>query len=201
MSAQQRDLSKATGGEPEAVRIWLLGGFRVSVGASRSIADDGWRLRKAGNLVKLLALAGDHRLHREQAAGLLWPDLDPRAATNNLHHALYVARRTLEPAVPAGAVPSYLQLATSGWPSALTDRCGWTSGRSRKRRARPGMAARPRPTVWPWICTRASFCPRTATNRGRNSGGPNFVNSTSRCSSNWPHSMRSVGNTSRPSKH
>jgi predicted ATPase/DNA-binding SARP family transcriptional activator len=110
ISAQQRDLSKATGGEPEAVRIWLLGGFRVSVGASRSIGDDGWRLRKAGNLVKLLALASDHRLHREQATGLLWPDLDPRAAANNLHHALHVARRNLEPLTPAGAASNYLHL-------------------------------------------------------------------------------------------
>ena len=110
MAAQQRDLSKATGGEPEAVRIWLLGGFRVSVGASRSIGDDGWRLRKADNLVKMLALAGEHRLHREQATGLLWPDLDPQAAANNLHHAHYVARHTLEPSSPSRAVSSYLQL-------------------------------------------------------------------------------------------
>jgi hypothetical protein len=33
-------------GKREAVRIWLLGGFRVSVG-SRTVEDDEWRLRKA----------------------------------------------------------------------------------------------------------------------------------------------------------
>jgi DNA-binding SARP family transcriptional activator len=93
---QQRDLPAATGSEVEAVRVWLLGGFRISVGHSRSIGGDDWRLKKAANLVKLLALAREHRLHREQATGLLWPDLDPRAATNNLHHSLYVARRTRE---------------------------------------------------------------------------------------------------------
>jgi DNA-binding SARP family transcriptional activator len=40
---------------------------------------------------------------------LLWPDFDARAAANNLHHALYVARRTLEPS-PAGAASGYLRL-------------------------------------------------------------------------------------------
>src|ERR687897_3203104 len=84
------------GGAPETLRIWLLGGFRVSVN-SRSIGDDQWHLRKAQSLLKVLALSPGHRLHREQAMELLWPDLDPKAALNNLHYALRVARHTLEP--------------------------------------------------------------------------------------------------------
>ncbi len=107
---RQRGQRVATSGEVEAVRIWLLGGFRISVGSSRSIAGEEWHLRKAGILVKLLALAPGHRLHREQATGLLWPELDARAAANNLHHALHVARRTLEPSAPDGAASSYLNL-------------------------------------------------------------------------------------------
>ena len=99
----------ASGGEPEAVRIWLLGGFRVSVG-SRSIGEEEWRLKKAGSLLKLLALAEGHRMHREQAMELLWPGLDPEAALNNLHYALHVARRTLEPAAPANTASRYLLL-------------------------------------------------------------------------------------------
>ncbi len=82
--------------EAEAVRVWMLGGFRVSVG-SRTIEEEEWRLKKAASLVKLLALAEGHRLHREQVLEVLWPDLDPKAAANSLHHALHVARRTLEP--------------------------------------------------------------------------------------------------------
>jgi hypothetical protein len=39
------------------------------------MGDASWRLRKAAGLVKLLALAEGHRLHREQAMDLLWPDL------------------------------------------------------------------------------------------------------------------------------
>ncbi|MDP8951389.1 MAG: hypothetical protein M3N18_03965, partial [Actinomycetota bacterium] len=81
----------------ETVRVQLLGGFRVSVGA-RSVPENGWRLRKAASLVKLFALAPGHRLHREQVRDLLWPALGVKAASNNLRQALHVARRTLEPA-------------------------------------------------------------------------------------------------------
>ena len=64
---------------------------------ARTIREDGWRLRKAASLVKLLALAPSHSLHRDQAMNLLWPNLGTRAAANNLYQALHVARRTLEP--------------------------------------------------------------------------------------------------------
>jgi predicted ATPase/DNA-binding SARP family transcriptional activator/DNA-binding CsgD family transcriptional regulator len=78
------------------MRVWLLGGFRVSVG-SRTIEGSTWHLKKAAALVKLLALAPGHRLHREQAMDLLWPDLGTRAASNNLRQALHATRRTLDP--------------------------------------------------------------------------------------------------------
>ncbi len=84
----------------KSLRVSLLGRFEVSVG-SRTIREDEWRLRKAASVVKLLALATDHSLHREQVMDLLWPDLAPRAAANNLHQALHVARRTLEPEATA----------------------------------------------------------------------------------------------------
>ena len=61
----------------------------------RPVAADAWRLRKAKTLVKLLALARSHRLHREALVAVLWPDRDEVSATNNLHQALYVARRVL----------------------------------------------------------------------------------------------------------
>jgi predicted ATPase/DNA-binding SARP family transcriptional activator/DNA-binding CsgD family transcriptional regulator len=82
---------------PEAVRIKLLGGFRVSVG-SRTIRQDEWRSKNAAALLKLLALAPGHRLHREQAIDLLWPDSARGKASNNLRQVLYSARRVLDPA-------------------------------------------------------------------------------------------------------
>ena len=79
-----------------ALRIGLLGGFSVTVG-NRKVDENAWRLRKAASLVKLLALASGHRLHRERAMDLLWPELGLRAASNNLRQALHVARRKLHP--------------------------------------------------------------------------------------------------------
>jgi len=83
--------------KPEVLRIGLLGGFRVSVG-TRIIEEDAWHLRKAASLVKLLALASGHRLHREQVMDALWPDLPRRAASNNLRQVLHAARGTLDEA-------------------------------------------------------------------------------------------------------
>src|SRR5450759_5730930 len=76
------------------VRIRLLGGFEVTVG-DRLVAADAWRLRKAKTLVKLLVLAAGHRIHREALVGVLWPERDAASASNNLHQALFVARRVL----------------------------------------------------------------------------------------------------------
>jgi DNA-binding SARP family transcriptional activator len=36
-------------------------------------------------------------MHREQLMDLLWPEVNAKAAANDLHHALHTARRTLEP--------------------------------------------------------------------------------------------------------
>ena len=63
----------------------------------RLVAADAWRLRKARTLVKLLVLADGHRMHRESLVALLWPDRDTASGINNLHQALYVARRVLAP--------------------------------------------------------------------------------------------------------
>ena len=92
----------------EPVRIRLLGGFEVSVG-SRTVEGGRWRLRKAGNLVKLLALARGHSLHREQATDALWPELDRRSQSNNLHRLLHHARGVLEAPADGASCP-YLTL-------------------------------------------------------------------------------------------
>src|SRR4029078_8558885 len=66
------------------VTINLLGGFAATVDGAR-VADNGWRLRKARELVKLLALAPGHRVHREQAMDALWPDPETGAAAHKPH--------------------------------------------------------------------------------------------------------------------
>lgn len=47
---------------------------------------------KARSLVKLLALAPGHRLARERVLDLLWPDLPPESAVNNLYQTLHAVR-------------------------------------------------------------------------------------------------------------
>src|SRR5690242_11847761 len=80
------------------VSVSLLGGFTACVD-DVPVHESAWRLKKARELVKLLALAPGHRLHREQAMDLLWRDREPAAAANNLHQAVYVARRALDTSV------------------------------------------------------------------------------------------------------
>jgi predicted ATPase len=77
------------------VSMTLLGGFAANVGGV-PVPESAWRLKKARELVKLLALAPRHRLHREEVMDLLWRDREPAAAANNLHQAVYVARRALD---------------------------------------------------------------------------------------------------------
>ena len=76
------------------LRLWLLGGFRAEVGG-QAVPEQRWHRRKACSLVKLLALAPGHRLHREQLMDILWPDLPPDAAGANLRKAVYFARQAI----------------------------------------------------------------------------------------------------------
>ena len=76
------------------VSVSLLGGFAAAI-EDVPVPETSWRLKKARELVKLLALAPGHRLHREQVMDVFWRDRDPAAAANNLHQAVYVARRAL----------------------------------------------------------------------------------------------------------
>ena len=77
------------------VTITLLGGFAAAVDGE-PVPEKAWRLKKARELVKLLALAPGHRLHREQVMDVLWRDRGAAAAANNLHQAVHVARRALD---------------------------------------------------------------------------------------------------------
>jgi predicted ATPase len=74
--------------------VSLLGGFAAAADGV-PVPETAWRLKKARELVKLLALAPGHRLHREQVMDVLWRDRGPSAAANNMHQAVYVARRAL----------------------------------------------------------------------------------------------------------
>ena len=74
------------------VEINVMGGFRVTLNGIPSPAP-GWARRTASALVKILALAPGHCLHREKVMDLLWPDEPPAQSAPRLHKAAYFARR------------------------------------------------------------------------------------------------------------
>jgi len=76
------------------ITIQLLGTFRVTVGAE-VVPDAPWRRRKAGALLKLLALAPGRTLARDEVLAALWPELAPETAAENLRQALHAARAAL----------------------------------------------------------------------------------------------------------
>ncbi|MBV9279090.1 MAG: AAA family ATPase [Chloroflexi bacterium] len=93
-----------------ALRLFLLGGFRAERDGAPIPASAWLRRAAARTLVKLLAARADHRIHREEAVELLWPDVELDAALNRFGKALHAARRALEPDRTAGSESSYLHL-------------------------------------------------------------------------------------------
>ena len=80
---------------PDAgVEVRLLGRFEVVVD-SRPVPAQAWAHRRAADLVKLLALAPEHRLMRDEVIEALWPQLSATAGVANLHKAAHYARRAL----------------------------------------------------------------------------------------------------------
>ena len=81
-------------GEPPEVGVTLLGRFAVTVDGV-PVAEASWRRRHAAAIVKVLALALGHRLHREQVIDLVWPGDTIAAAVPKLHKAAHFARRAI----------------------------------------------------------------------------------------------------------
>ncbi|MFJ8886802.1 ATP-binding protein [Streptomyces sp. NPDC102402] len=105
MNAQQTP--HRTNPAPPLLRLHLFGGFRVTRDGGPELAER-WPRPSARALVKLLAVSPGHRLHREQAMDVCWPDSDAQAAVGSLRVALHAARRALEPELAPRAASSYL---------------------------------------------------------------------------------------------
>src|SRR3954464_10782699 len=78
-----------------SVQVKLLGGFEV-VHDGVPVAAEAWVRRHAAQLVQLLALSRDRRMHREQVVDALWPGLPWDDAAPRLHKAAHYARRALD---------------------------------------------------------------------------------------------------------
>ena len=83
------------------LQVYLLGRFQIIVD-NVPVEESRWVRKKARVLLKVLALAPGHGVHREQLLEILWPDMEADAALNNLHKVIHAARRVLEPVLPSG---------------------------------------------------------------------------------------------------
>jgi DNA-binding SARP family transcriptional activator len=96
--------------------ICLFGGFRIFQG-DKQLSGDQIHLHKARDLLKLLALALNHRLLREQVLEMLWPDHSPEVAAHNLSQTLYILRpivAELEPSAQILFEEEYIVLRVNG---------------------------------------------------------------------------------------
>ena len=95
VAATARGTSERPEGAAMSVQVRLLGGFEV-VSDGVPVAAEAWVRRQAAQLVQLLALSRDRRLHREQVVDALWPGLSWDSAGPRLHKAAHYARRALD---------------------------------------------------------------------------------------------------------
>ncbi len=80
---------------PDTLRVRTLGAFEVRRGLD-PIPADRWSRRQGGALFKCLLGTPGHRLHREQAIEMLWPDADPEVGAANLRLAVHALRAGID---------------------------------------------------------------------------------------------------------
>lgn len=89
------------------LELRLLGSATIFVDGV-AVEERQWTRRKSKALLKLLALAPQHQLHREQLIEHLWPEQEAELAANNLNKIIHAARRALEPTLKAGAESRFI---------------------------------------------------------------------------------------------
>jgi DNA-binding SARP family transcriptional activator len=75
------------------LEVRLLRRFQVFVD-SQPVPADAWPQKRVADLVRLLALAPQHRMRRDEVLEALWPRLGVDAAASNLHKAASLAAST-----------------------------------------------------------------------------------------------------------
>jgi DNA-binding SARP family transcriptional activator len=106
----RRSEDGASDGGSALVRLYLSGGFHAFRG-DEAIPSALWdRHRAARTVIKILAMAPGHRMHREQVLEFVWPDVGLSERLNRLGKALHATRRVLEPDLLPRAPSAYLKL-------------------------------------------------------------------------------------------
>jgi DNA-binding SARP family transcriptional activator len=171
----------------------LFGGFRVAV-ATREVPEEAWRRRRPAALLKLLALAAGHRLHREQVMDALWPELDPRAAAANLRKALHHARRALDPAGGERLIASVGELLCLPSEGLWVDVDAFRAAVAHARRSGDQGAYAQAIELY-----RDGLLPADRMRSGQSRGGTSSTSSSSRSSKSWrQYSKRAAISTPPP---
>ncbi len=108
VARQDEDVRQKGEGAAPLLRLRLFGGFRAERDGGPE-PPGRWPRPGARTLVKLLAVAPGHSLHREQVQEICWPNATPQAAASSLRVALHAARHALEPEIAPRAASSYLR--------------------------------------------------------------------------------------------
>jgi DNA-binding SARP family transcriptional activator len=94
---------------PPRLHITTLGRFSVRQ-ERRTIPDQQWRRRKAGELFRLLLFSRGRSLLRDEVVESLWPEKTPSSKSSLFHQATSTLRRTLEPDLPEKFPSRYLEV-------------------------------------------------------------------------------------------
>ncbi|MBN1811380.1 MAG: tetratricopeptide repeat protein, partial [Anaerolineae bacterium] len=84
---------------PPSLHVVTLGRFEVRQG-TRTIPDQAWRKRRAGELFRLLLISPGRSLFRDQVAEALWPEKSPGSTPALFHKATSALRHAMEPDLP-----------------------------------------------------------------------------------------------------
>ncbi len=169
------------------VHITLLGGFAVTVD-DVAVPEKLWTRRHAAALVKVLALAPDRRLHREQIIDLVWPDDTIDEAAPKLHKAAHFARRAI--GVQSSLVLRGESVALLPDAEATVDVIQFEL-LARRARADDDATAAARPSS----CTPVTCFRRTATRNGRRIVANSCAPGTSTCCGSMVAGSRSSRST------
>jgi hypothetical protein len=148
------------------VEIKLLGSFSIQING-KEIPPEAWRLRKVKNLVKLLALAPGHQLHRDQVIEYLVARLGSESCRKPVLPDTARCPQNAGPRRKVGPAISHLSRRTA---PAYVQRshCGSTSTHSQNWRLWLVKNATQSHIKGLWTSIQAIYCQKTGTRCGQN---------------------------------
>ncbi len=93
--------------QEKGVQFYSFGPIRVYRNEA-IIPEEEWKSKKGKILLNYLLLNQDRPVSEDKLCDLFWPHGDPERSRKNLHHIIYLLRRTLEPNLKEGGDSQYI---------------------------------------------------------------------------------------------